>query len=100
MNFPDIDWKSESIRPFTQYKQLHKDFLDALHENGLEQIITEPTHIHGNTLDLICTNNPNYVMETDVVVPGLSDHYLITAVLDHRRKQCKPDNFTITQQIF
>ena len=50
-----------------------------LHENSLTQIIREPTHIHGNTLDLLCVNDTSIVCSTEVITPGLSDHSIITA---------------------
>ena len=32
----------------------------------------------GSTLNLVCTTNPSNVY-TDVITPGISDHYTITA---------------------
>ena len=43
------------------------------------QIIFEPTQIHGNTLDLICVNDPSLVKATKFITPDLRDHSVITA---------------------
>jgi len=56
-----------------------------LFENKMQQLVTQPTHIHGNILDLICTNNTELVTDIDKISPGLSDHYSITAVLTCHR---------------
>ena len=50
-----------------------------LYENSLTQIIREPTHIHRNLLDLLCSNDTSIVCSTKVITPGLSDHSIITA---------------------
>ena len=64
MNFPEIDWKKEQLKANSKHRKLHQEFLDILNENGLKQLISEPTHVKGNTLDLICTNNRPFVLET------------------------------------
>jgi len=43
----------------------------------MHQLVTEPTHIHGNTLDLICASKPDN-LEYRVLFPGLSDHAIVT----------------------
>jgi len=55
--------------------------------NPLIFMVTQPTHIHGNNniLDLICTNNTALVTDIDIISLGLSDHYIITAVLTYHR---------------
>ena len=40
-------------------------------------MISQPTHIHGNTLDLFLTNVPHTIHSTEVIQPGLSDHFII-----------------------
>ena len=80
LNFPGFDWQTGQFKSGVTYKALHESFLSFLFENSLTQIIQTSTHIKGNTLDLICTNNPATV-STNVVYPGLSDHYIIDAQL-------------------
>jgi len=43
----------------------------------MHQLVTEPTHIHGNTLDLICASKPDN-LEHRVLFPGLSNHAIVT----------------------
>lgn len=57
--------------------------LEALNDNGLKQLITEPTRSTEtckNILDLLITNVPNSLTNI-MVVPGISDHDGITAHL-------------------
>ena len=67
MNFPGIDWTACKVKSNTQYKAIHHQFIHMLNENNLYQVILEPTYIHGNTLDLICTNDPSIVNSTEVI---------------------------------
>jgi len=86
MNFPGIDWKSKTIKHGTQYKLLHENFIAFLYENNLKQIIHVPTHIGGNTLDLVCTSaSPN--LTSEMICPGLSDHFIIDIVVQHYKPQ-------------
>jgi hypothetical protein len=95
-NLPGINWDKLQVKPCCQYKKLHQEFLDLLNENSLTQLITEPTHVHGNTLDLLCTNEPKLVVNTGIIKPGVSDHHIITATLNMTAKLLgKPDNFII-----
>ena len=48
----------------------------------MQQIVLEPTHVHGNTLDLICSSDANLINSVTVTKPGISDHYIITATLN------------------
>lgn len=80
-NLPGINWNLRQLKHDCQHKQIHSEFLDILNDFMLDQIITEPTHIMGNTLDLLCTNTPGYILQTDIIQPGLSDHYIISATL-------------------
>lgn len=50
----------------------------------MTQLIDLPTHIKGNTLDLICTNNTSSIC-TDIVNPGISDHFIIDVEIHHCR---------------
>ena len=75
-NMPGICWETLSttgLRPF------ERDFVDALSKFNLSQIVDSPTHIKGNILDLVCTDLGNIMTNFEVVQPGLSDHYLVSA---------------------
>ena len=82
MNLPGIDWENNQTKPQTPYKNYHQQFLNIMSENGMTQTITESTHVHGNTLDLLCVSDPSAVLEAQVIAPGLSDHYIITASIN------------------
>ena len=45
----------------------------------MKQLVTDPTHIRGTTLDLLCSSRPDHVMSTAVKCPGVSHHFIITA---------------------
>ena len=77
MNFPGIDWINKHVKTMAPFKKVHQSFLDVLHNHRMEQLITNSTHVLGNTLDLICTNQPGYVQNTEIIAPGLSDHFII-----------------------
>ena len=81
LNLPHIDWNRHKTKPSTPYQHLHQCFLDVLSTHDMTQIITQPTHIHGSTLDIICTTNTGLIHSTDIISPGLSDHSVITAEL-------------------
>ena len=42
-NFPGWDWMAGSIKPKSQYPSLHQKFGDIINDNGLAQIVQEPT---------------------------------------------------------
>ena len=70
-NYPGLDWTG----PYPTLKQSAKNtqtleiFLNTLNEYNLKQVIDEPTHVHGNTLDLLLTNNPSNVSQVVVFPP-------------------------------
>ena len=43
----------------------------------MKQMVSSPTHVLGNTFDLVCTNNLDDIHGVEVVSPGLSDHSII-----------------------
>ena len=84
-NFPGIDWDTSTIKNTCQYPTLHNNFISILHDNGLEQIVTEPTR-GDNTLDLLITNCPQLFQRVEVI-PGLSDHNIPYCELHIRAKR-------------
>lgn len=76
-NFPDIDWCNLQVRSGSSQKYLHRNFLNCILSNDLDQIITEPTHQLGNTLDLVMTNQSDFIFDYRVINPGISDHFMI-----------------------
>lgn len=63
-NLPGINWRTNSVLQRSPYKSLQEQVLNRFFENRLVQMIKEPTHIHGNVLDLLLINNTNIVEST------------------------------------
>ena len=87
-NFPGWDWSTLTLKPGSPEVELHYRFRDFLHDQGMEQMVTEPSRGE-NTLDLFITNNPNLVPRVEVVM-GISDHDAVYAEFKttaERRKQ-------------
>ena len=83
-NLPDINWSTCSA-PST----LSTMFCDLATSQNLIQLVTEPTHTHGNCLDLVLTNNPDKILHLKVdpdTCATKSDHYLITFSVPHLSK--------------
>lgn len=74
-NFPGINW--EDVELSTSWKPFYTDFVNLLAEQNLHQLVHEPTHIAGNTLDLLCTDLSFRINDTNVIRPGISDHFMI-----------------------
>ena len=60
-NFPKIDW--ENCHSTIAIDSL---FLDMFNNLGLDQLVNEPTHILGNLLDLLLTDNPGLISDLKV----------------------------------
>ena len=76
INMPDTDWEALSSTNNVE-QQLVNTFSDL----GLTQLIDEPTHIHGNTLDYVLTSNPSNISNIKVDSNSLvceSDHFQIS----------------------
>ena len=75
-NLPDIDWESNH-----SCHSIDNHFLDMFSNLGLAQIIDKPTHIAGNILDLVLTDNICAVGNVNVNSGGSickSNHFPIT----------------------
>ena len=76
LNFPSLDWENIKLKPKAEYPALHNHLVDLLNDLGMEQLITEPTHEDGNTLDLVITNTPSLIPRVEVM-NGVSDHDIV-----------------------
>ena len=76
-NLPGINWNKVELS--TSWRPFYIDFINLLAEHNLEQLIHEPTHIAGNTLDLLCTDLAFKIENVSVIQPGISDHFMIEA---------------------
>ena len=76
-NFPNMSWPDG-----TTSCELHRKFCEFLQcDIGHSQLVNDPTHKSGNTLDLLFTNIPGLVNNLKVLDQNefcLSDHFAIT----------------------
>ena len=72
-NLPDIDWINCSLKS-TRDSTMHTLFLDFLECNNLLQLVNQPTHDKGNTLDLVVTNLNTSKLSVE---SSCSDHFSI-----------------------
>ena len=75
-NFPSIDWQQMAC-PDT----VSKSFLNACNNKFLTQHVDFPTHIAGNTLDLVMSSNPDLIGNVWSIGPlANGDHDMIMLV--------------------
>ena len=76
-NTPDIDWFT-----LTTESNFSFQLCNLIFQYNYSQVITCPTHDHGNLLDLIITNNDDIISDIQVHSEGTltikSDHYPVT----------------------
>ena len=85
---------SKTLWPEAQTScNLEKKFVNLFNDLGLEQLIAEPTHTTGNTLDLLLCNQPNIVSDINVMPQGIvcsSPHLSIKFKVKLNCKRLKP----------
>ena len=80
-NFPSIDWKNLTA------DRNCESFLQCTLDNNYEQFIDFPTHVRGNTLDLVFTNRPENLIGVESLGNlGNSDHSILSIDLLFRSK--------------
>lgn len=80
-NLPDVDW-STGVGAARS-----RDFLEAVDDSLLEQLVYFPTHIRGNCLDLVLTNIPERILEiSEAGRLGSSDHEMIFVTISMEGK--------------
>ena len=60
--------------------RIESGFIELFNELGFDQLINTPTHRDGNTLDLLCCNQPNIVSNIEILPRNSvcnSDHFAI-----------------------
>jgi hypothetical protein len=57
-------------------------FSDTLTRCGFKQLITRPTHVSGNTIDLLITRDEDHLVQQCEVLSRLSDHHVIACTLN------------------
>ena len=86
-NFPSINWRDSEASSASGTK-----FLDMTIQNGLQQIVNEPTR-ENNLLDLVLTT-PNISAKTEVLSPfSTSDHNSILINIEAERPNEAPIPF-------
>ena len=84
LNHPDVDWETGMSG------SRGRDFLEATLERGFEQLVSEPTHISGNVLDLILCDSEGLVnMVRTIGRLGKSDHEMISFRVTMEAKKAK-----------
>ena len=87
-NLPDIDWVSRPgeaiVKTNSVRKGLHQGAIDLLQCSNLVQLVTEPTHSKGNTLDLVLVENSllDDITTKCEVLPPISDHNMILVTIE------------------
>ena len=78
-NLPNSPWGDTTSS--VPYEREMFDCINQLsNDNFLQQLVTQPTHRGGNTLDLVFTNNDHLIHSHECFKPPLastSDHYII-----------------------
>ena len=73
---PDIDWHT-----LTADSNFSIQLCNLIFQYNYSQVVTSPTHEHGNLLDLVITNNDDIISDVQVHSEGTfikSDHYLVS----------------------
>jgi hypothetical protein len=90
-NFVGVDWDSLSAT-----SPILTSFCDLIYDCNFTQLIDFSTHIKGNILDLILSNNPYIISNITSSITDLSDHYLITfSIYSHSNTNSVPIKFDI-----
>jgi hypothetical protein len=77
VNMPGIDWVEETA------DMRGRPLLQTAVEHDLSQLVSFPTHVKGNILNLVITNNPERVLDiTDVGRLGRSDHCMLEIMVE------------------
>ena len=80
-NLPYVDWKSNSTNSTAgkDGKELLNTLNSFIDEHFMRQYVHHPTHIAGNVLDLIFTNNPELIHSIccQKTLRSISDHFIV-----------------------
>lgn len=90
-NLADIDWTNRVVKPYATEATKCALLLDICNDFFLDQLVTEPTRISGNTkniLDLVLTSHPGHITNCEVTA-GISDHDAVTFLLNSTPKRTK-----------
>jgi hypothetical protein len=73
-------------------------FCEMVDDNFLQQLISGPTHIAGNKLDLLLCNSPEIIGDVSAFLPESfpTDHYVVEIDVQLKFKRAKP----VKRQVF
>ena len=90
-NLSNVKWPyADNAHYITPTEKL---FIDCFDDFGLSQCVCEPTHVKGNTLDLLLTNSPGLISNLNISKNQAicnSDHYKISFKCKANVKLKKP----------
>lgn len=81
IKLPRIDWATMNLRQNRDHS-MHNSFIEFIEYNDLHQHVALPTHIKGNTLDLVISN---LIIYNPMGEHSCSDHDAITCSVDINR---------------
>lgn len=102
-NLPHVNWSSNSMGLGTSKdeKDIFESLSKFLDEHFLRQYVHQPTHIAGNTLDLVFTNNPDLIHSVicHPIIQSVSDHYIVECStqfksVSSKTEEIKPDHLS------
>lgn len=85
-NLPRADWKNNVTRSGAslEEQQMFYSMLNLSNEWFLSQKICEPTHVKGNTLDLLFVNNDDFLHSYNCEETIYSDHLIIECLINYK----------------
>jgi hypothetical protein len=94
-NLPDIVWNGGDgvVKNSSQRHPMHQQALDLFRVSNLKQLVSEPTHVKGNTLDLVLVEKCllDDVTVAHDVLPGISDHNMILINVGSQKFLTRPN---------
>ena len=94
-NLPSIKWPHpEDSNPTGEEKLMYQTLQQLTEEHFLTQCINEATHVEGNTLDLLLTNNEDIIHNLEIQIPlrSISDHYIVHVLSKLTPNKATEDN--------
>ena len=87
-NLPHAIWPGGGVKVGAARDEqiMIKDLLAFTDELFLVQEIQKPTHRKGNTLDLLFTNNPEFLHSYECVETIYSDHFMIEGCVNYNKE--------------
>ena len=80
-NFPTINWSDQTS------DRNCEPFLQCVIDNNFEQLVTFPTHVRGNILDLVFANRPENILNIEALGNlSNSDHTILSVDVIFRSK--------------